>query len=664
MATWQEEIEADSPTIWLPLDVEGAASNGQQVPDESGNDLHGTLAYTGSEQVWGFSPFLETVPGSHAFRGFGDGSSGLTGNSRITVPHDSSMTVSNDFGCEGGIQVFSPIESAGTFGLIWKQGPGGIGLTTVGGGIRLCAFCFDSLPQLWVAEATFTITEFLGVWFHVAGERVGNTLALYINGNLNNTETITSGLPTATGTNPFRVHSDPGFYHVHYDEALFYTHSNGGARYLAHYEAAINTTLLNGYSNVVPSAILYSDEELPPISFPSFRHNWSEPLIERIAFATNISRSRSGIEENGQGRPKPRREIEISQLLRNDAERRKLRAKLWANQHRKWFIPIREDFQQLTAPLSAGGNSIPVTTQYKDYEVDSWIGLRELNDQGEIVKSEELEIQTVNPTSIVTKTNLVHSYAANLSFAYPVRRAYLEKSIAVRGHTDAVESLTIVSRLLAEDEKAIPNRITPWTPTITYKGYEVFDPGVWQSNDWTEPREYDIDREIEDIDFDLGTFATASDTPGAGEAFTYRMLIKGRNRQAAFLGWFYARSGSLNYLWVPSMQKDFEIVSASVSNLTIEGLEYSENYALAEARRDLAFVYHDNTMSFRRVLSFSGSPNETLALDTTVPTETNLRSVSLLKFCRLDSDQLEIVRITDDVGRFAWRFREMLSTPT
>lgn len=660
---WTDEIAADNPTIWLPLDVEGAASNGQEVPDVSGNELNGTLAFTGSEQAWGFNSFLETVPSS-AYRGFGDGSSGLVGSSRITVPHDSLMAVTNDFACEGGVQIFSPIESAGTFGLIWKQGPGGIGLTTVGGGVRLCAFCFDSTPTLFVAEATFVVTDFLGVWFHVAAERVGNALALYINGSLNNTETITSGLPTASGTNPFRVHSDPGFYHCHYDEALFYTHSNGGARYLSHYEAAINKTLLNGYSNVVPTAILYSDEELPPISFP-FRHNWTDPLIERISFAANNSKARSGKLEGSQPEPTPRREIELSQVLREDSERRRLRAKLWAHQDRKWFIPVLEDRQQLITTLSSGGNSIPVSPQYKDYEVDSCIGVRELNDAGQIVKSEELEIQTLNAPAgpIITKTNLLNTYQPYLSYAYPVRRAYIPRAVPVRGHTDSVEDLTIVARLLPEDEELVPNRITNWTPTILRDGFEVLDPSIWTSNDWSDEREYDIEREAQEIDFEIGAFELTSDTVGAEESFSYKMTIKGRDKIAEFLGWFYAREGSLNYLWVPTMQKDFKLVSELASSLTVEGTDYTENYALAQSRRDLAFVYHDNTMELRRVLAFTGSPNETLTLNTTVPTQTNLRSISLLKFCQMDGNTLEIAKYTDDVWRFAWRFRELLFTP-
>lgn len=662
-----ESVELSNPLdLFWRLDMIGPATNGDSIPDISTNDRHGTLTFlAGGIQPYGWPSPIQTDSSSSAFRPFNAGQ--LVGNTAASISRASDSGIEYTGDLSLGCFINPTSQSLATTQVSKRSLTGlcfAIGINANG---RFQAILRDSAATTWTAtSAGFGggQDELFGKWFYVVVTRQGNVLTLWINAAINMQTTITSGLPTLAESGDFLVGagiSGPFDYQI--DEVTLRGYALTGPQILAQYEAALSGLLLTGYSNVVVSAILYSDEDLPPISFP-FRHNWSEPLLERISFATNISKSKSGAEENGQGRPKPRREIEIAQLLRDDSERRKLRAKLWANQHRKWFIPIREDFQQLTSLLSSGGNSIPVTTQYKDYEVDSFIGVRELNDQGVIVKSEELEIQTVNPTSIVTKTNLVNSYSANVSFAYPVRRAYLEKSIPVRGHTDAVEGLSVVARLLAEDEKTVPNRITPWTPSITRLGYEVFDPAIWQGNDWSEAREYDVDREIQDVDFDLGTFGVDTDTPGAAEAFTYRMPLKGRDKQAEFLGWFYARSGSLNYLWVPSVQKDFEIVSAVGSDLTVEGVEYSENYALAEARRDLAFVYFDNTVIFRRVVSFSGSPDETLVLDATVPTQTNLRSVSLLKFCRLDGDQIEIARITDDLARFAWRFRELLFTPS
>lgn len=670
MSAYDDLILSDGPAVYPNTDIVGPASNGQVVVDRGPNAFNGSLIYTAtsSEQAWGFPPAVETDAEARDFRGWSNAGLilGLSGTSRIEIPNATLLQPSNDCTVECWVRMLADIPLAGDFILTGKGGTVGI-YVTFSGGTRLGGFLIDSGDNLFeVFDSTFVVTDYIGTPFYLAVFRLGNTLGLDINGSVRASTTITSGLSNKVTSFPYRIHPDTGFaLGARYCKPAFYTYALTAPQRVAHFEAGINATLLNGYSNVVPSSILYSDEKKPPISFPYFRHNWDDPLIERISFLADNSKSSSGKTEGSQPMPTTLREIEISQILREDSERRSFRAKIWAHQDRKWFIPIREDFEQLQTPLSAGGNSIPVIPQYKDYEADSWIGIRQLNDAGQVIKSEVLEIQTLNsPTGpVITKTNLVNSYSAFSSYAYPVRRAYLERSIPIRGHSDAVEDLTIVARLLAEDEKLFPNRITPWTPTILRSGYEVFDPSVWQSNDWSEIRDYDVDREGQEIDFEVGAFETSSDTAGAEESFSYRFPIKGRDKHSEFLGWFYAREGSLNYLWVPTMQKDFKIVSVGGPSLTVEGTDYSENYALAEARRDLAFIYNDNTMVLRRVNSFSGSPNETLVLDFDVPTQTNLRSVSLLKFCQMDGNTLEIAKYTDDVWRFAWRFRELLFTP-
>lgn len=662
--SYESEVLADNPALYYRVDTVGPASNGDPVPDISTNNLEGILELSGSAPInpWGNASPVETDPSSRSFFCHND-----PGISKAIITRAST----------------SEIEPSGNFALEILIKPGGLAQDFVAKEKNFDGVCFkisisaggsfvgtmlDSASTAWTVTAPNMgggQNELIGRWWHVVLVRFGNALSIYVDKELRATTTITSGLPTLSEGGQFRISGGiSGDFSFYVDEVALYTNNLTGTRIGVHYDELFNATALNGYSNVVPSAILYSDEELPPISFP-FRHNWDDPLIERISFVANNSKSRSGMPEGNQPSPTPRREIEISQMLRDDSERRKFRAKLWAHQDRKWFVPMREDFEQLSTSLSSGVNSIPVIPQYKDYDVDSWIGVREINDAGQIVKSEELEIQTLNaPTGpIVTKTNLVNSYQSYLSYAYPVRRAYLDRSVPVKGHTDAVEDLVVVARLVAEDEKTVPNRITPWTPTITRDGYEVLDPSIWQSNDWSDLRDYDVDRDVQDVDFEVGSFQPTSDTVGAEEAFSYKITLEGRDKISQFLGWFYAREGSLNYLWVPTMQKDFKIVSAAGSNLTVEGLEYTENYALAQSRSDLAFVYHDNTMSLRKVLSFSGSPNETLVLDPNVPTQTNLRSVSLLKFCQMDGNSLEIAKITDNKWRFAWRFREFLFTP-
>lgn len=505
-------------------------------------------------------------------------------------------------------------------------------------------------------------------WYFGAVVRNATVLSLYLNadlglGNQRSDLTTDDVDYNVEGTNWFigRSVNTSAFSATRIDEVALFDYALNSAQITQIYEAALNALFLNGVSNVIPTAVLRSDFEPDPISFP-FRHNWTEPLIERISFRTAISQSVTGIEEGYAERIAPRRELEITQVLKNQSERRRLRALLWANQHRKWFVPVRMYADWLAEPLTAGATVTPITTSWKDYEIGGWIGFRQIDGYGEIVHWEERLITSLNPSSVEHEA-LTNSYVANSSMVCPIRRALLPPSVSLHGYSDKVEEITLNFRLLVEDEAIIPNRITQFLPSIKYRDVEVFDGQIWQSNDWSENREYEVERAIEELDFDAGVFSYDSDTPGASEVFSYRMTLSGIDNIAAFLGWYYERIGALRYVWVPTMQEDFEVLSASGADLTVRDTNYSDAFALAEARRDLAFVYFDGSMEFRRVVGFSGATNETLELDALVPTLTNLRFVSLLKYCRLDADQIELAWHTDNKAVIAWRFREQLYTP-
>lgn len=503
-------------------------------------------------------------------------------------------------------------------------------------------------------------------WYMCALVRNATVARLYVNADLGQ-GTERTDLTTADvdynvdGSDWFigRSFNTTAFASTRTDEAIFLDYAVDQALVTLIYETALNALFLNGVSNVIPTAILRSDFESDPVSFP-FRHNWSEPLVERLSFRSDISQSVTGVEEGNGLRITPRRELEFTQLLRNDRERRKLRALLWANQHRKWFIPVRQYAEQLLTPLSIGATTASISTQYKDYEVNLWIGFRQYDGSGNVEHSEERLITSLAPLEFEP---LVNDYAAYRSIVYPVRRALLPKSVNLHGFTNSVEEITINFRLLPEDEAIVPNRITPFTPTLKYRDVELFDGRIWQSNDWSENREYEVERDIQEIDFDNGLIGVESDTAGASETFSYRMVLNGHENIAAFLGWYYERMGALRYLWVPTMQRDFEILSVAGDELTVRDTNYSDAYVLAEPRRDLAFVYFDGTIITRRVLGFAGTTNETLTLDADVPTLTDLRCLSLLKYCRLDADQLELAWETDSKVVVAWRFREPLHTP-
>lgn len=424
------------------------------------------------------------------------------------------------------------------------------------------------------------------------------------------------------------------------------------------YESAINSVFLSGRSDVVVSATLSSTFEPDPVSFP-LRHNWEEPLIERLSWQSAVSSAKTGAEEAIAQRVKPRRELEFTQLLKSNTERRRFRALLWANQNRKWFIPLRQYVERLLAPLTTGAVLTPITTAWKDYETGSWIGFRQLDDDGSIRHWEEKLIVAVNVNSVEHEAT-ENDYGIGAE-VYPVKRGYVDASLAITGHTDAVEEVTITARLLSEDEEIQPNRLTPWTTAITYRDFEVWNPFRWPNN-WIEQRDWEVQRQVEEVDFGAGVTSLESDTDSATEAFSWRVLLNGYEDIAEFLGWFYERRGRWRNLWVTALQEDFAPLSRN-GGLTVADTNYSDAFALGEPRRDLAFVYLDNTMTLRRVTGFSGTTNETLELDQSVPTFNNLRLISLLRFCRMDADQIELHWHTNDKVEAVWRFRELTHSP-
>lgn len=625
------------------------------IEDLSPNGTNGTFD---PSAVFGLPSAIQTDPASSSV-------GGVVGS--IPAPDGSLMDLRNNYTVIGFTYYDDAL--AGTVHLWGRRGQFGLShgvLAGINGGVISSYITTDTGGLGTFYPLNDPIAPVQGNFYMITQVRNGAVHNLYTNDRLANTRSdlTTDAVDLGGGVDvPWHIgrsENSAAFPALRTCAFIVFDYPLNSAHVKSIHDASINASLLTAISNATPGAILYSDTEPTPTSFP-MRHNWSDSLIERITFRTNVSKARKGYSENAVIRPKPRREIEVSQVLRDNAERSQLHAQLTAHQHRKWFIPILEDRETLTTSLSAGETSMPATTEYRDYEVGSWVELRQLNAAGQVVKHEHALITSLSP---LTTTGIINSYDPYVSTIGPARRGYIDPQMSLRGHSGAVEDLGVVARLLAEDEKTVPNRITPWTPTLTYKTYEVFDPSTWQSNDWTELRDYDISREIDEIDFDAGQFTQESDALASVETFSYRMLLEGRATHAALLGWFYARAGQANYLWVPTMQADFEIVSVSSGNLTVAGHNYSDNFAGSEFRRDLAFVYHNNTMILRRINSVTVSgANEVLTLSSDVPTQTNLRSVSYLRFCQLAGDTLEIARATDNKARFAWSFKELLSSP-
>src|SRR6185369_8736793 len=124
---------------------------------------------------------------------------------------------------------------------------------------------------------------------------------------------------------------------------------------------------------------------------------------------------------------------------------------------------------------------------------------------------------------------------------------------------------------------------------------------------------------------------------------------------AKYLGWLYERRGQYSPFWMPTFKQDLLPLGRQGTQLMVKGHEYSNLYASATNRVDLAFVYWDNTYTCRRIEELVvADGNDLLYLDAAVPTFTNLRWLCFLRRVVLSSDDLELAWETDDKMRVAF----------
>jgi hypothetical protein len=538
------------------------------------------------------------------------------------------------------------LPTAADFAMVQKQGTGGTMLTALGGPRRIGGFCFDTNATLWrVTDASFTFTDFLGESFYVVVVRSGDALVLYINGTLRNFTTITSGLPTLSNSSPWRIHVPTGFYtNARHDEAEYHTRALTAAEILESYEEALNALNMRGEANIRTTAVLSGADDPDPVGYP-FRHNWNDPVIERFRWRTSVFKPTNGATELSRQRSSLRRQVEYSHLLYNENLRRRFEARSFAG--RTSLVQFEPDKVQVAA-LSSGASAAAFDAQYMDFEVGHRALIYQTDDLFEYVT-----LVAVDDNGIEWSESLSRDYTS--PWIKPVRVARLPLDQEMDAHTDTIGEASTIYEYLPEDEPLNPRRIIPWTSTLTYRSREMFDLREWQGHNYSEipTIQFTTDRSL--LDSEIGVVSTKQYRWGAEQLQPYNMNLQGRELIAKYLGWLYERSGSYRPFWMPTFRQDLEPVSVNVDELTVSGHEYTNLYAPADNRIDLAFVYFDNTVIMRRIeSSVADGDNDVLTLDSAVPTLTNLRWLSFLRRVILSSDDLEIAWETDNVVRVAF----------
>lgn len=380
----------------------------------------------------------------------------------------------------------------------------------------------------------------------------------------------------------------------------------------------------------------------------SFRPNWREPVMERLAYLTDVLAHRDGTEQRVRLRQTPRREIEYLVTL-TGAQAARLDAALWGWQARVWALPIWTDPHILPAALSAGATSVTVPTQYKDYAADHLAML--VADDG---SHEVVEVATVLSGSLTLARPTAATWPAGTRL-FPARLARLPAQVKVARHSAAVAEATL--RFAIEPMQALGG--IEGAAATQYLAEDVY----LTAPNWAGALDGDVERAMQIIDGQTGPLAV--DDPAGQPAIvrTYRWLLQGRPAISAHRFWLLARSGRLKPGWVPTWTRDLELAvtaGSSATTLIVQDIGYRTWYAQAPGRRDLAVRLPSGAWALRRIVGADQvvAGQERIQIDSALGVAIDPGAwITFIGLHRLDADRVEMAWHSAEVVQMAANLR-------
>jgi hypothetical protein len=378
----------------------------------------------------------------------------------------------------------------------------------------------------------------------------------------------------------------------------------------------------------------------------AFAPNWAAGVLERLSWLTDILQSESAAEQRRALRLEPRREFEASMYVEG-RERQLLDLALFGWGAKVWAMPLWHEIQLLGAALPAQSLTIACATEHLDFHSG---GLAMLRGESALV-SETVEISAVESSGLTLKRATQRAWPAGTRL-YPVRSAMLAEQPSLTRHHDRLISCDLRFHLVES---------SGWTaalPETQYRGWPVWEQTPEQSDDLTHA----FTRLTSTLDNDLA-IPLVTDTAGrALPTLGYAWQELGRAEAARLRSLLYALCGRRGAIWIPTHCHDLsllETISATATTLDIANVGYSRFANAAPGRRDIMLELYDGSRFYRRITGCTELSDEVerLAIDEALGQSiepAQLRCISYLHLCRLDSDTQEIEHKTDSQGVTAW----------
>ena len=387
----------------------------------------------------------------------------------------------------------------------------------------------------------------------------------------------------------------------------------------------------------------------------AFAPDWSEPVVDKYEWLTQIIEAENGIERRHRLRTNPRRSIEY-QMLMNETEKRWLERYFWTWKGRAFAVPIWSDCKKTTTLTAIGSLNIDLdTTDFTSFK-DGGIAIF-VNNYDD---SEAVEIVSVNPTSLTLIRGTAKTWLAG-SRIYPAQTGRMVDTISMSQPTADVTMGQIRFELV--DNVALEAIDSP----VPYEDDFILDrkPNRVSDLDVSWQSKYGL------VDFSIAQPFVDDRAGFPDQVFRLNFAEGGRENIWFWMNWIHARAGKWSKFWMPSQGRDFQVVTKVDFNdniLEVVDTQYRDFYAFHVGKVDIAIFTRDGNVYYRAITSAQekapvGSGVELLGIDLQLGTDyevDEIKQVSFLHPVRLDSDTVEINWHTQEMAEINFNTRVIL----
>lgn len=371
----------------------------------------------------------------------------------------------------------------------------------------------------------------------------------------------------------------------------------------------------------------------------AFSPDWSDPVVERYEWLTQIIEADDGGESRNRLRTNPRRSLEYRVLVETD-DKRWLETYLWDWKARLFSVPIWTDCVFTTVNTPIGDLVIDVeftdNTSFKVGGVAIFI-----IDQRNV---EAVEIASITATSLTLLRPTLKEWPSGTRI-YPALTGRLVENQRLTQPTADIDFASFKFQFV--DNEAITAVDSP-TAYLDVSGTPSFV--LERIPNRVEDLDLDYQSKYGLVDFGINP-AFVDDRSGFPDVIhKVSFADEGREDIWFWKEWLHARAGKHTPFWFSSQSQDFialkEIASTDVS-ITVQDYEYRNFYDFATGKQDIVIVAATGERFYRRITSASTTiPGEEIIgidapLGTTIPLA-QIKIISFLHPTRLDVDGIEI----------------------